>query len=711
MTDLPATPSGPGRPGVSIIVVTYNSSKTIATCLESLVQHTAPQDEVILVDNASRDTTLEHVEACAARHPGRIRVIRSERNLGFSRGNNRGLELAGKEYVVLLNPDVQVTAGWLDRTLIHLTGDPTVGAVGPTADYVAGLQKVDLYLDPRGFSTPDAISDALAQRRPGQVCETPLLIGFCLLCRRSLLTVGGGLDPDLFLGNDDLDLSLRLRQLGYKLLVALDVFVRHFGQVSFATEPSHKTRYLVQQSTNALYEKLYHLYGGEVPPPQELWGMSWFTPQRGLTSIIVLLHDNLAVTKQCIESVYAQTDREFEFLLVDNGSTEDAGSYAAELQRSCGNVRYIRNDENQGYAYGCNQGLAAAQGEFIVLLNNDVVVTRGWLGRQLALLSLDASIAMVGPRTNYSAGPQQVDGVTYQDMAGMHGYADQWFMAHAGEFTLVPRITGVCMVARREALEKVGGFDTGFGIGNFEDDDLCLRMVRAGYVLGIAHDVFVHHYGSATFRKLNVDYRRLMAENWRFFCHKWGHRGELRDGYPALDLARARAFAADRDHIPFRYADIFHPGAEPLRLEGARPVRFLCIPDWDDASWQTTVSTFLAAFTAADPVSLILRVEPPQVDLVENATSALTKLLSETGLPEDALPDIILETSQIQSRARGGLYAAATAFLPCTGSRAGLYVREARACGLTALADASPAALRAAAEALLAPAPATSGTA
>ena len=670
------------RPGVSMVIVTYNSGSTIERCLESLVRFTGPQDEIIVIDNASRDDTAGAVAAYEGRLPGSLHFVASPRNVGFSRGTNLGLQKATRDFVLLLNPDVEATDGWLERMVAHLERDPQVGAVGPTSDYVAGLQKIEHYLDPSPHQDADSIAASLAAQRPGLARETPLLIGFCLLMRRARLQAMGGLDPELFLGSDDLDLSLRLRQEGYRLLVATDVFVRHFGHVSFKTESSVKGEYLTRQSVNLLYEKLYRNFGGQVPASRDLWGMDWFQPQTGLTSIVILIHNNMALTRQCIESVYLHTHREFELILVDNGSSEDVAGYVAELLKSRGNVVFIRNDENEGYAYGSNQGLAAARGEFVVALNNDVIVTAGWLSKQLALLSLDAKVGMVGPRTNYTAGPQIVEGVPYTDIEGMYRFAEEWFEEHAGDVAALPRVTGLCMVMRRELLETVGGFDTTFGIGNFEDDDLCLRVQRAGFHILVANDVFIHHHGSATFRTMRVDYAALMEDNFRIFRSKWAFEGESRDGYNPQQLIKARAFDPAWDRIPAEYSRVFHPGAPPLQIGELNPVRLLCIPDAVDPAWEEVLAAYLVAFDASDPTSLVLRVEPPLPERIEEVVRAAERRLQSVRLGEGAAPDVVIEASALASQARGGLYTLATDFVPAAGRRAYLYAREARACGL-----------------------------
>lgn len=268
-------------PRYSVVVVTYNSEATIRACLESVLATLGPDDEVLVVDNASSDHTSFLVASLAA-SDARLKFIPSADNLGFSAGSNLGLRRATGEYLVLLNPDTLVTPGWLERMCAHLV--PGVGAVGPTSDYVAGLQKVSRYLprSEREGCSPEAISEAL-QAKGHLAVDTKLLIGFCLMIPRSVFEEVGLLDPELFLGNDDLDLSWRLRQRGYRLLVATDVFVHHVGQVSFDSEPRERTKRLVQESTDLLARKLVSHYGpGNVPSPEEIWGIEWFNPSPGI---------------------------------------------------------------------------------------------------------------------------------------------------------------------------------------------------------------------------------------------------------------------------------------------------------------------------------------------------------------------------------------------------------------------------------------------
>ncbi|MCZ7626166.1 MAG: hypothetical protein M5R38_10535 [Candidatus Methylomirabilis sp.] len=150
-------------------------------------------------------------------------------------------------------------------------------------DYAAELQNIDRHLPdgaPKRMALSE-VSDLLARVNAGKGIETKLLTGFCLMVPRRVLDEIGLLDEALFVGNDDLDLSWRLRLKGYKLLVATDTFIHHEGQVSFKSETETKTSQLVQESTDRLYAKLEAHYGvGSVPSPMELWGITWFKPTK-----------------------------------------------------------------------------------------------------------------------------------------------------------------------------------------------------------------------------------------------------------------------------------------------------------------------------------------------------------------------------------------------------------------------------------------------
>ena len=229
-------------------------------------------------------------------------------------------------------------------------------------------------------------------------------------------------------------------------------------------------------------------------------------------SVVVPVRDNAALTRLCAEAVFARTAARVELVLVDNGSGPDVGELARELGRRHA-VRWIRNEANEGFGFACNQGMAAATADRVLLLNNDVIVTDGWYDRLSAALESSPDVGMAGPRSNRVSGPQWIRGCTYTDDESLRAFSRQVATAAAGQVVDVARLVGLCTLMRREVIDDVGGFDPCFWLGNFEDDDLSLRALRKGWRLVIAGDAFVHHEGSATFRREKFDWAGLMAEN------------------------------------------------------------------------------------------------------------------------------------------------------------------------------------------------------
>ena len=154
-------------------------------------------------------------------------------------------------------------------------------------------------------------------------------------------------------------------------------------------------------------------------------------------------------------------------------------------------ITVITNSTNLGFARACNQGLAEPRGEFVLLLNNDVIVTEGWLGRLTGLLTSHPQIGAVGPRANFAASQQHVM-CGYLSAQEMEEYAREVDADYRGQWFATDRLMGFCLLVRREALDRIGVLDERFEVGMFEDDDLCLRLRQAGYTLAVAADCFVH---------------------------------------------------------------------------------------------------------------------------------------------------------------------------------------------------------------------------
>ena len=255
---------------------------------------------------------------------------------------------------------------------------------------------------------------------------------------------------------------------------------------------------------------------------------AWFSPPRPkgneLASLIIPCCNQLEYTRQCLESVLRHTRQPYELVLVDNGSSDGTLAYLEEVRRRRRPARtvVIRNETNRGFVAGCNQALEEAKGQYVVFLNNDTIVTPGWLQGLIGwLLKEWPNAGLVGPVSNGAMDAQCIR-PGYTDLADLDAFAAGRRHAFAGKMLAVPRLTGFCLLIRREVLERLGKLDERYGMGFFEDDDLCVRAREAGYRLLIALDVYIHHFGNRTFQELGLDTRQRLEANFELFRAKWG---------------------------------------------------------------------------------------------------------------------------------------------------------------------------------------------
>ena len=244
-------------------------------------------------------------------------------------------------------------------------------------------------------------------------------------------------------------------------------------------------------------------------------------------SIIVLTKDNLHMTRLCLESIFRNTlYPNFEVVVVDNASTDGTQEYLKQLMKEHINLKVIFNTHNEGFARANNQGIMSASGDYIVLLNNDTIVTRGWLGRLIRYLERDPSVGMVGPVTNFAGNEAKIV-VPYSSLSNMEKFADQYVFAHEGQSFEIKMLAMFCVAMRRSLLMEVGLLDERFGIGMFEDDDYAYRVKLQGYKLVCAEDVFIHHFGMSTMKKMSEQkYLELFESNRKKFEKKWDIRWE-----------------------------------------------------------------------------------------------------------------------------------------------------------------------------------------
>ncbi len=531
---------------VSIIIPVYDKLELTKQCLASLWRHT-PGDryEIIVVDNGSTDGTAEYLRELES--DGKVKALVQDENLGFARGCNRGAAAARGRYLLFLNNDTEVTEGWLSPLVQTLDQDPFVGAVGNKLLFPDGTIQhagVALVQEDRQQGQIFGARHVLYRKSPeSKAANQPqimrALTAACLMVRSEAFFQVVGFDEAYWNGNEDVDLCLKLGEAGWRLVYRPESVVVHHESQSGPERwsgLSDNQKRLHARWQGRVTPDYYVSEQGEARPAENFSIRSYAPPRLRFehaaprpqdpptATVIVLTHNALDYTRKCTEALLEHTDARHEILYVDNASSDGTIEWLAALCEREERCRVVYNQENLGFAAGNNMGIANATGDYLVLLNSDVVVTAGWLDKLIACAEAHPQAGVVGPVTNSITGAQKLPKVGYDQetlrdldlFARMHGDAV------AGQDEPALWVVGFCMLIKREVVARLGGLDERYGLGNFEDTDFCLRNFLAGYQSLIAMDCFVHHYGSRSFAAAQVDYRKSLETNWEIFKTKWG---------------------------------------------------------------------------------------------------------------------------------------------------------------------------------------------
>ena len=246
-------------------------------------------------------------------------------------------------------------------------------------------------------------------------------------------------------------------------------------------------------------------------------------------SIVVLCYNQLDYTKQCVQSVLENTAYpNYELILVDNCSEDGTADYLRMVEKQNEHVKIVINETNRGFAGGNNDGIAVSNGEYVLLLNNDTLVTRGWITNMIKHFKRFDRVGIVGAVTNSIGNEAQIK-VSYEELNDMPAFAYDYTRKHMNQtYDHSGVLAMFCVMLSRELIEKIGMLDENYGIGMFEDDDYSVAAERAGYKLILPEDVFIHHFGSVSFKNLEDEtYRKIFEENKAYFEKKWNTKWKM----------------------------------------------------------------------------------------------------------------------------------------------------------------------------------------
>ncbi len=233
-------------------------------------------------------------------------------------------------------------------------------------------------------------------------------------------------------------------------------------------------------------------------------------------SIIIPVFNKWDYTRRCLDSLAAYTPRDdHEIIVIDNASTD---ATPAEITDKYPYVKYLRNNENTGFARANNSAARHAQADVLCFLNNDTLVTPDWLGPLVAAIRSDEAVAAAGPRLLLPDGTIQAAGIVFNYMGGPYHLGAHWRASHP--YLVEPMefnaLTAACLVCRRKLFEEAGGFNEHY-VNGFEDVDLCLTWRRSRLrLLHVPGSVVIHYESvSAGRHDRETDNIKLFFSRWR----------------------------------------------------------------------------------------------------------------------------------------------------------------------------------------------------
>lgn len=260
------------------------------------------------------------------------------------------------------------------------------------------------------------------------------------------------------------------------------------------------------------------------------------------SSIVIPVFNKAEFTRACLYALLREIDlAESEIIVVDNASTDDTAETLAQFGDL---IQVIRNEENRGFVDACNQGAAAARGEFLIFLNNDTEVLSGWLSNLLATIESDASVGAVGSMFLYPDGTiQEAGSIVWRNGEAHHyGWSGDPNDRRFNFAREVDYCSAASLLIRKEIFDQLGGFDRRFAPAYYEDVDLCFGARSLGYkVMYQPASRLIHYEGATAGRDVKEGFKHFQITNREKFVAKW--RAVLAREHLKKDLRQLTAAA------------------------------------------------------------------------------------------------------------------------------------------------------------------------
>jgi GT2 family glycosyltransferase len=532
----------PAEPLISIVCPTYKPDVALFDAMVASVRAQTWQNwELILIDDGSKQKSLDASLAAHAAADKRIRVIRRRKNGGISAGTNDGIAAATGEWIALLDHDDELVDVAVE---VMMTAQRESGAQMLYSDEDK-LTAAGRYVEP-AFKPDFNLRLLMSQN---YICHF-------LVLRADIARAVGPFRPE-FDGAQDHDVMLRLSEIvPHGQIHHVPEILYHWRKAAGSTAADAGSKPKAAGAGVAAiqaYLDRHKLPGrAETVEGSTRYRVVWQCTETPSVNIVIPFRDQADMTQRCIDTLEAETAYpNFHITLVDNGSlTPEALAFIARCAQRP-RVTVLRVNEKFNFSRLCNLGARHRRSDFVLFLNNDVFVEGGqWLRAALDEALVDPAVGIVGGKFLYPSRRVQHGGVVL-GIGGIAGHvhthlgqADPGFMGRALAAQELSAVTGAGLLMRMSVFEEIGGFDeVAFQI-DYNDVDLCLRARRAGYkVIWTPEFTAEHHESLSRGSSLRPDQEDRFFMERSAMIERWGDL-LARDPFysPHFDLYSGRPF-------------------------------------------------------------------------------------------------------------------------------------------------------------------------
>ncbi|MFZ5644998.1 MAG: glycosyltransferase family 2 protein [Bacillota bacterium] len=465
---------------VSIIIPVFNKVEYTNECIASLMSTIPADTEVIIVDNGSTDGTGQYLSTL----PPNFRVITNDVNMGYSKACNQGASLARGRYLVFLNNDTIALPNWLEE-MVKTALDASIGVVGSRLLYPngtlqhAGVILVESKQEPlmalhSFYNMPGDLPEANVPR------DYQVVTGACLLIKREVFYEVGGFNEEYINSYEDVDLCLKARQAGHRVVYCPTSVLYHHESVSEGRHRHDRRNadLFIKKWRNIIPDYLF--YKGKL--------VEWRKP----VSVMLATHNSIGTIKNCMNALLASTTSLDQIIIIDNNSNDGTREYLKGLKRKKPSLRILLNKENHGISRAYQMALPYCTNEYVALLIPDAQVAKKWL---LALTHFETNdIGAVGPLTNKKTEKQwfqhYINTLECPGVLSVEQIESILLDKNSGRVMETNLLNSLCILMPKKVIADLGLFDKEEMLEKC-DPELSRKLEKEGYKLLVAPDTFV----------------------------------------------------------------------------------------------------------------------------------------------------------------------------------------------------------------------------